>query len=186
MSSRLDDIVSLIAARYNDTAVSFEAGKVKLNKNAQQRKIILVRQDGQLRFSAAPDRARFSTPVAGVGETTKQPFERFETVEATLRAEDEDDLDQMFDRFVNSVFECFGPAAFENVNEYAWFQGDSSTGGDWARRNPAIKLTFRVRLRSVAQPGPFAVLAEADATLALANSAGATGPTADDVRIITP
>ncbi len=183
--SRLDDLVTALAARYADSTVSFEAGKLVLNKNAQRRKIILVRAEGQLRFSAAPDRARFSTPVADAGTTTKQPFERFELLEATLRAEDEDDLDQMFDRFVNSVFEVFGPAAFEDVNPYSWFQGDSSAGGDWARRNPAIKIHFRVRLRSIAQPGPFAVLGTADGTLVLTDSEGATGATGDFVHIIT-
>lgn len=184
--SRLDDIVTLIADRYADATVSFEAGKVVLNKHAQRRKVILVRQEGQLRFSSSPDRARFSAPVSGAGTHTKQPFERFELLEVTLRAEDEAELDLMFDRFVNTVFECFGPAAFEDVNDYVWFQGDSSTGGDWARRNPAIKFRFRVRLRSIAQPGPFAVLAEADATLMLKDAEGATGPTADFVEIVTP
>jgi hypothetical protein len=183
--SRLDDIVTLLAAQYADATVSFEAGKLVLNRNAQQRKIVLVRQEGQLRPSAAPGRAPFSVPVAGAGTTTKQPFERFELLECTLRAEDEDELDQMFDRFVNTVFEVFGPAAFEDVNEYEWFQGDSSAGGDWARRNPAIKLYFRVRLRSIAQPGPFAVLGTADGTMVLTDPEGVTGPTGDFVTIQT-
>jgi hypothetical protein len=181
--SRLDDIVTSLATRYADPTVSFEAGKLKLNTNAQQRKIILVRQEGQLKFSAAPGRAPFSVPVAGVGTTTKQPFERFELLEATLRAEDEDELDQIFDRFVNTVFEVFGPNAFEDVNDYAWFQGDSSAGGDWARRNPAIKLHFRVRLRSIAQPGPFAVVSGVTGAAVLTDPEGVTGPTGDFVPL---
>jgi hypothetical protein len=181
--SRLDDIVTALATRYADATVSFEAGKLVLNKHAQRRKVILVRQEGQLKFSAAPDRAPFSVPVAGVGTTTKQPFERFEMLEATLRAEDEDELDQIFDRFVNTVFEVFGPNAFEDVNEYSWFQADSSAGGDWARRNPAIKLQFRVRLRSIAQPGPFAVVAGVTGSAVLTDPEGATGPTADFVAL---
>jgi hypothetical protein len=169
--SRLDDIVTALATRYADATVSFEAGKLVLNKHAQRRKVILVRQEGQLKFSAAPDRA------------PKQPFERFEMLEATLRAEDEDELDQIFDRFVNTVFEVFGPNAFEDVNEYSWFQADSSAGGDWARRNPAIKLQFRVRLRSIAQPGPFAVVAGVTGSAVLTDPEGATGPTADFVAL---
>lgn len=184
--SRLDDIVTLIEARYADPTVSFEAGKLVLNKNAQKRKVILVRQEGTLKFSSAPGRAPFSVPVSGVGTTTKQPFERFELLQATLRAEDEDELDVIFDRFVNSVFEVFGPNAFEDVNHYSWFQADSTAGGDWARRNPAIKLEFRVRLRSIAQPGPFAVLADAGATAILTDPEGATGPTGDFVPVQTP
>jgi hypothetical protein len=177
--------VTALAARYADATVSFEAGKLVLNKNAQQRKIILVRQEGQLKFSSAPGRAAFGTPLAGAGTVTKQPFERFELIEATLRAEDEDELDLMFDRFVNTVFEVFGPNAFEDVSDYAWFQADSTSGGDWARRNPAIKLYFRVRLRSIAQPGPFAVLGTADSTVILKASDGTTGPTGEFVNIIT-
>ena len=184
--SQLDEILTTVAARYADATDSFEAGKNVLNKNAQQRKIILVRQEGQLKFSAAPGRVAFGTPLSGAGTVTKQPFERFELIEATLRAEDEDALDLMFDRFVNTVFEVFGPNAFEDVNEYQWFQGDSTTGGDWSRRNPAITLYFRVRLKSRSQPGPYAVVGSADATLVLKDSEGATGPTADFVPITTP
>lgn len=184
--SQLDEILTTVAARYADSTVSFEAGKVVLNKNALQRKIILVRQSGDLRFSNAPGRRQFGIPLSGAGTTTQQKFERFEQIEATLRAEDEDALDLMFDRFVNAVFDVFGPNAFENVNPYEWFQGDSTTGGDWARRNPSIKLYFRVRLRSVPQlPAPYAVLGTADATLNLTDAEGATGPTADNVNIVT-
>ena len=183
--SRLDDTVTAIAAQYADATVSFEAGKFVLNKNAQQRKIVFVRQAGDLKFSSAPGRHAFGTPVAGVGTKTVQRFERFELLEVTLRAADEDDLDAMFDRFVNSVFEVFGPNAFENTNQYEWFQGDSTAGGDWSRRNPAITLYFRVRLKSRSQPGPYAVVGSADATLALKDSEGATGATADFVNIDT-
>ena len=183
--SRLDDTLTAIAAQYADATVSFEAGKLILNKNAQQRKIILTRQSGDLKFSSAPGKRAFGTPVSGAGTTTIQRFERFELIECTLRAEDEDALDAMFDRFVNAVFEVFGPNAFENTNQYEWFQGDSTNGGDWARRNPAIKLYIRVRLKSRSQPGPYAVLGSADATLILKDSEGATGATADFVNIDT-
>jgi hypothetical protein len=183
--SRLDDILTLIEARYADPSVSFECGKLVLNKHAQRRKVILVRQEGTLTFSSAPGRAPFSVPVDGVGTTTKQRFERFELLEATIRAEDESELDIIFDRLVNAIFEVFGPNAFENTNQYEWFQGDSTNGGDWARRNPAIKLYIRVRLKSRSQPGPYAVLATADATLILKDSEGATGPTGEFVNIDT-
>lgn len=184
--SQLDEILTTVAARYADATVSFEAGKNVLNKNSQQRKIILARASGDLRFSSAPGRRVFGTPTAGAGSTTQQRFERFEQIEATLRAEDEDALDAMFDRFVNAVFDVFGPNAFENVNPYEWFQGDSTAGGDWARRNPAIKLYFRVRLRSVPQiPAPYVVLGSAEATLLLKDAEGATGPTADNITITT-
>lgn len=181
--SQLDEVVTAIAARYADATVSFEAGKVVLNAHNQRRKIILVRQSGDLLFSAAPGRRVFGAPTAGAGTTTTQRFERFELIECTLRAEDEDALDLMFDRFVNAVFEVFGPNAFENVNQYQWFQGDSSNGGDWVRRSPAIKLYIRVRLRSRSQPGPYAVLAAAGGTAAMTDPEGGTGLTGDNVPV---
>lgn len=183
--SHLDDILTAVAAQYNDGTVSFQAGRNVLNAHAQRRKIILARPSGDLRFSSAPGRRAFGTPMGGAGTTTDQRFERFELIEATLRAEDEDALDAMLDRFVNAVFEVFGPNAFEDVTPYEWFQGDSTAGGDWARRNPGIKLPFRVRLRSIPQPTPYAVLGSADATLILKDSEGATGATADFINIQT-
>jgi hypothetical protein len=184
--SHLEDIVTDVAARYADSTVSFEAGKLVLNKHAQKRKIILVRESGDARFSKAPNKVAFGVPVGGAGTVTQQRFERFERIECTLRAEDEDALDAMFDRFINTVFEVFGPNAFEESNAYQWFQGDSTNGGDWARRNPAIKLYINVRLKSRSQPGPYAVLGSAEATLILKDSEGATGATADFVTIVTP
>ena len=186
--SRLDDILTLIAAQYADATVSFEAGKLVLNKNAQQRKIILTRQAGRLQFSNARGKTAFGTPVSSVGTFTRQRFERSELLECTLRAEDETALDAMFDRFVNSVFEVFGPSAFEDVSDYAWFQGDSTAGGDWARRNPAIKLFIRVKLASRSQPGTFAVVESVSATADFVPSGatGPTGPTTDYVPLQTP
>lgn len=184
--SRLDDILTAIATRYADNTVSFEAGKLVLNKNGQQRKIILTRQSGRLGFSNARGKHAFGVPVSGAGTLTRQRFERVELLECTLRAEDEAALDTMFDRFVNAVFEEFGPSALEDVSDYEWFQGDSTAGGDWARRNPAIKLYIRVKLASRSQPSPFAVLGSATGTVILTDSAGATGATGDFVTIETP
>lgn len=181
--SQLDEALTAIADRYNDATVSFEAGKLVLNKNAQRRKIILVRQRGDLRFSSARGRAAFGAPTSGAGTFTTQRFERFELVECTLRAEDEDALDAMFDRFVNAVFEVFGPNAFEDSNAYEWFQGDSNAGGDWVRRSPAIKLYIRVRLRARSQSGPYAVVGSVDGTAIPFDAEGATGPTGDWVPV---
>jgi hypothetical protein len=178
--SRLDEIVTQISDQYGDASVSFEAGKLVLNKHAQQRKIIMVRSSGDLRFSAAPGRRQYGVPVGGAGSVTDQRFERFELIECTLRAEDEAALDAMLDRFVNAVFEVAGPNAFENVNPYEWHQGDSSAGGDWIKRNPAIKLYIRLRLKSRAQPRPYAVVAAAETDVEQA------GAPADGVEITTP
>lgn len=160
--SRIDDLVTAIAARYNDSTVSFEAGKLRLNEHAQQRKVIFVRQNGSLQFSTAPGRRPFGTPVSGAGTFTQQRFTREEQLEVTLRAADEEDLDDMFDRFVNTVFEVCGPNAFENANQYEWFKEDSKNGGSWETRNPAIKLYFNARLASRSQTSPYAVVASTD------------------------
>lgn len=184
--SRMDDILTAIANRYADPTVKFECGKLKLNEHQQQRVVILVRQEGLLTFSDAPNRARYGTPVSSVGAYTVQRFDREELIEATLRAQDESALDDMFDRFVNAVFEQFGPNAFEDVNKYGWFADDSKNSGQYGgSRNPAIKLYFRVRLNSRSQPGTYAVIGTADADAILLDPEGATGATGEFVTIIT-
>jgi hypothetical protein len=159
--SHLEDIIEDLEAQYADATVAFEGGKLKKSLHAQQRQIILVRSEGKLKFSKAPGRAAFGVAIDGAGTMTNQRFERTEVLQATLRAANQDDLDDMFDRFVNTVFEVYGPNAFEDVNDYEWFQGDSAAGGDWVRRNPSITLTFSIRLKSRSVPVPFAVVGTA-------------------------
>ncbi len=163
--SRIDELVTAIAGKYDDTTVVFKAGKTQINAYNKQRSILMVRQSGVLRFVAAPAAYAFGTPVGGAGTLTRQRFEREELFEVTLRAEDEDRLDAMFDRFVNAVFEIAGPNAFETHNAYQWYGEDSKHGGDWNRRNPSIKLLLAFRLKSRSQTLPFAVLATTEATV---------------------
>jgi hypothetical protein len=181
--SHLEDLIASVETRYADPTVEFEGGKNAKNLHAQQRRIVITRTDGILRMSSAPGRAQQGIPITGVGTQTVQRFERFETFEAKLTAASQDDLDDMFDRLVNTIFEVCGPNAFEAQNPYEWFQGDSKAGGDWQRRNPGLTLRFRVRLRSRATPAPFAVLAIANADGLLKDVTGATGPTADFIPI---
>jgi hypothetical protein len=186
--SHLEDFITDIETAYADATVDFEGGKNAKNLHAQQRRIVIVRAEGTLKFSKARGRTDFGVAVAGVGSVTQQRFERSEVLEATLTAATQDDLDDMFDRFVNTVFETAGPNAFEDESPYEWFQGDSKAGGDWVRRNPAIVIRFRVRLRSRSVPGPFAVLAVAGATADFVPSGatGPTGPTGDFTEVVQP
>ena len=142
--SRIDDIVTAIDTRMDDSTVEHVAGKLKINEHAQQRRIIYQRTSGSLGFSAAPGRK--SAVVSGSG--TKQVFTREETLLITLSAENEANLDVLFDRFINAVFEEFGPNAFEDENPYSWHGDDSAAAGQWLSRNPRITLTLTVRLRS--------------------------------------
>lgn len=174
--SHLEDFIATVEAAYGDPTVEFEGGKNAKKLHAQQRRIVIVRTDGTLKFSKAPGRVQFGIPLSGAGEVTKQIFERSEVLEATLTAASQDDLDDMFDRFVDTVARTGLPNVFEDETEYQWFQQDSKAGGDWVRRNPGITIRFRVRLKSRPVPGPFAVLAGATATLDFVPS-GATGPT---------
>jgi hypothetical protein len=186
--SHLEDFIAAVETAYNDPTVEFEGGKNAKKLHAQQRRIVIVRTNGTLKFSRAPGRVQFGIPLSGAGEVTKQIFERSEVLEATLTAADQDDLDDMLDRFVDTVARTGLPNVFEDETEYEWFQKDSKAGGDWVRRNPAIVIRFRVRLKSRPVPGPFAVLAGATATLDFVPS-GATGPTGatgDFVTVQTP
>jgi hypothetical protein len=186
--SHLEDFVDLVETAYADPTVAFEGGKNAKNLHAQQRRIVIVRTQGTLKFSKAPGKVQFGIPLSGAGTVTKQIFERFEVLEATLTAANQDDLDDMFDRFVDTVARTGLPNVFEDESEYEWFQGDSKAGGDWVRRNPSIVIRFRVRLKSRPVPGPFAVLAGATATLDFVPSGatGPTGPTGDFVTVQTP
>jgi hypothetical protein len=181
--SHLEDFVTAIEARYADPTVEFVGGKNAKHLHAQQRRIVITRAAGVLKQSTAPGRAQQGIPLLGVGTQTVQRFDRSETFEAKITAANQGDLDDMFDRLVNTIFEVCGPNALAGDNPYEWFQGDSKEGGDWVRRNPGITLQFRVNLRSRATPAPFAVLAIADADGLLKDVHGATGPTAEFVPI---
>ena len=186
--SVLEDFITTVEAAYADPTVEFEGGKNAKNLHAQQRRIVIVRTNGILKFSKAPGRVQYGIPLSGVGEVAKQVFERAEVLEATLTAASQDDLDDMFDRFVDTVARTGLPNVFEDETEYEWFQSDSKAGGDWVRRNPAIVIRFRVRLKSRPVPGPFVVLAGATATLDFVPSGatGPTGPTGDFATVQTP
>jgi|SRR5690606_34052744 len=186
--SHLEDFVDLIETAYADPTVEFVGGKNARKEHAQQRRIVIVRTQGTLKFSKAPGRVQFGTPLAGVGGVTRQVFERSEVLEATLTAASQDDLDAMFDRFVDTVARTGLPNVFDEETDYEWFQSDSKAGGDWVRRNPAIVIRFRVRLKSRPVPGPFAVLAGATGTLDFVPSGatGPTGPTGDFVTVESP
>lgn len=184
--SHLEDFITAIEARYADPTVEFEGGKNAKNLHAQQRRVVITRSHGTLRQSTAPGRAQPGIPLSGVGTQAVQRFDRSEVFEAKITAANQDDLDAIFDRLVNTIFEVCGPNALAGDNDYEWFQGDSKAGGDWQRRNPGITLQFRVNLRSRGVPQPFAVVDATDATGILLDVAGATGPTGDFVPIDNP
>lgn len=164
--SQLNDLVAAVAAAVGDGTVAFEAGKLRINEHSQQRKAIFVRDSGNLKFSSAPARQNFSTPVSGVGTTEYIRFSRSESVMVVLRAETEDALDLLFDVIVNAIFDVGGPNVFENENPYEWAGADSQSAGQRIARNPEIKFMFRMRLSSHPKAKPYAVVANAQATLA--------------------
>lgn len=168
MTNALDAFAALVQARFSDTETAvIVTGGVQRQAHQAQRTILLTRQLGQLRFSSAPNRMPFGTPVSGAGTYVQQRFQREEMIEATLRAATETDLDSLFDEFVNAVFEVAGPNAFDELTEYRWFGEDSVSGNEWVRRNPALKVYFRVRLASFSLPGPYAVVGTAGASVSL-------------------
>lgn len=163
--SDLDDLVSDVAARVGDVTVAFEAGKLRINEHAQRRKAIFVRESGVLKFSTAPNRQLYSTPVSGAGTTEFVRFQRSELVSVTLRAEDEDALDILFDAVVNAIFDVGGPNVFETENPYDWAGKDSQSAGQRIARNPEITFMFRMRLASHPKSKPYAVIANSQATV---------------------
>lgn len=163
--SQLDELVAAVAARVADATVQFEAGKVKINEHAQRRKVIFVRTNGSLKFSSAPGRQPFGIPVGGQGTTELRRFTRWETVAVTMRAEDEDALDALFDAVVNAIFDVGGPNVFENDNPYDWAGKDSQTAGQRIARNPELTFYFKMQLASHPKLKPYAVIENAQATI---------------------
>lgn len=163
--SELDNLVADVAARVGDGTVAFEAGKLRINEHSQRRKAIFVREAGVLKFSTAPARQIYSTPFANAGTTEFVHFTRSELVSVTLRAEDEDALDALFDAVVNAIFDVGGPNVFENENAYDWAGKDSQAAGQRIARNPEITFMFRMRLSSHPKSKPYAVVVNAQAAV---------------------
>lgn len=175
--SRIDDLVTEIATEFNDATVEFVGGSVQRGRHSQQRRIIFARMRGQLRFISAPGARPETTPVANQGTLTQQRFERLETLKITLRAEDETELDTLFDRFVNVVFELYGPNAFEEANNYQWYNEDSKSSGTYSTRNPSIDLLLPFSFASRSDPKPYFELVSTTADLGIPDETKPDAPT---------
>jgi len=165
--SQLDELVTDVAARVADASVEYKAGKLHLNRHAQLRRAVFVRSAGALKHSAAPGRQVYGVPVSGAGTTQFQRFTREELVTLTLRAEDEEALDALFDTIVNAIFEIGGPNVYEDANDYEWAGDDSTNAGKHVSRVPELVFRFRMRLSCQPRALPYAVLAQIDATVTM-------------------
>lgn len=177
--SQVDELVTAVAAQVADASVSFVCGKLRINEHAQQRTVIFVRATGVLKFSAAPGRQVATVPVSGAGTTQLQRFAREELIETTVRAEDEDELDELFDAVANAIFDLGGPNVFAAENTYEWIGRDSQRAGKVLSRNPELKFYFKIRLTSHPKPKPYAILAAATGTLT-------EGPPGQPVTVVQP
>lgn len=144
--SHVDDICADIKAKFSDATVSFEVGENAQARHGQRRRIIFVRADGVVRPSSAPARA-VATPGAP-GSLTRRVFDRRERIAVELRAESDDALDIMFDRFLKAAFDLYGPNILQDENPYQWAGGDSTSGGSNTARQPAILFDLWIRLQS--------------------------------------
>ncbi len=146
--SAVDDVKTAIKARFADATVDFEVGENKLNQHGQRRRIIFARVRGVLRFSTGPQRVVDVAGAPGTHRTLR--FQREEMLMVELRAESDDALDIMFDRFVECVFDEYGPNALLADNSYEWGGGDSTSGGSNTSRVPSIQFPLWVRLNNQA------------------------------------
>lgn len=144
--SHVDDIAADIEAIFADATVSFEVGANQSNRHGQRRRIIFSRGRGVLRFASGPGRVMYT--AGAPGNQTHEVFCREEIISVELRAESDDALDIMFDRFVKAAWLAFGPNFLVDDNPYDWAGADSSAGGSNTSRVPAIHLDIAVRLRS--------------------------------------
>jgi len=193
MASRLDQLTSELAAifilRGGSSDVLWDAGGLARGEHGPRSRVILTRQRGSLLAAPGPDRAILGTPLPG-GEApaSTQVFTREETIEFDLRAPDEEALDALFDRVIDTVWTYAGPNAFEGLRgdgtEYAWVNEDSGNADRWTSRSPAIRIFLRFRLRALPQPDALAVDVEQIDTTAGYTGTGATAP--DAVEFSTP
>lgn len=165
MSTKLQDLVTAVAARVADPTIQYAVGGLELNRNAKQRRAVFVRTNGTLRPSTAPKRQVSGIPVGGVGETQFVRFQRDEQIMLQLSAESEEALDAVFDLVVNALFDVGAPNVLENENLYDWAGDDSKNAKAHNARNPSMRFTFRMRVPSYPLADAYAVLARADATL---------------------
>lgn len=134
-------IVDAVEADMADSTVLFLTGKQREKQNAAKRRIIFIRERGQLSPSTAPK---------GVNQATKAKviFQRAETFRIVLHAETEHVLDQLFDNLVHSVWNKFAPNVFEDTSDYTWNNEDAENAGSHMARNPSITLLLTFRLMS--------------------------------------
>lgn len=166
MASQLAQLVTAVAARVNDPSILFETGKLQINRATQRRKAIFVRPGGTFKPSTAPKRAPLGIPVGGVGTTEYQRFTRYEQVELTLSAEDEDKLDLLLDSVVNAIFDVGGPNVLvEDEQPYVFAGQDSENAGSHVARNPNLKFFFKIKVASHPHTQPFVVVTTANSTV---------------------
>jgi hypothetical protein len=144
--SHVDDIAEAIRVKFADVTVSFEVGENQTVRHGQRRRIIFVRANGIVKHSSAP--LRNVATIGAPGNLQRQVFERFERLSVELRAETDEALDIMFDRFLKAAFDLFGPNILRDENPYDWAGGDSSAGGSNTARQPSIVFDLWIRLKS--------------------------------------
>lgn len=138
--SIVEEIMTRLEARMADPSVLFLGGKRRLAQNARKRRITFVRSSGMLSLIGQPD----GVTVTSSGKT-KKLFRRAERFLVTLRADDEEELDELFDRCMCATWEEFAPNVFVQPSEYEWANGDSQDGGSHMASSPSltVAVTFR-------------------------------------------
>lgn len=140
--SSFDTFVDTIETTMGDATVKFFKGTTGKERGMrdQQRRVVIERASGSVHMSSHPVKPN-------VKNVTKHArFQRNELLRVSLYAEDEDLLDQLFDNFINAVFDCCGPNAFDAENGYEW-GGEDSKGGANVVRQPMIAFMLPVRLK---------------------------------------
>lgn len=172
--SAVDDIKTALEARFDDATVDFSVGANTTNQHGRRRRIIFTRVRGVLRHSTSPQRVLDVPGAPGTHRTLR--FQREEMLLVELRAENDTALDVMFDRFVECVFDEYGPNALLTDNGYEWVGGDSTHGGSNTSRVPAIQFQLWVRLLNQGNfPMPL-VAADHEGTVTMLGQSQAVNP----------
>jgi hypothetical protein len=132
------------------TGVQVAGGKRRLSENGPKRRVILVHKRGVIEFSSAPNRVEEGIPVGPTAPLADANYEltaiqrRVAEIEVTVRAADEDAVEDLSDQVLGHLFRICGANAFADSTPYEWNEGDGE-GGAYLNRVPEQRFTVRVR-----------------------------------------
>jgi hypothetical protein len=132
MATKLQQHIDAIHAQLADASVLSQFGRVKLQENTQQRRVVWVRTQSQVE----PPKS-VGGRLDGAGNRLRQVYRRAEGVYAYVFAEDETTTELLLDGLLAAIHLTCGPNAMPG--SYEW-EMEAPGRADIALRQPKIRL----------------------------------------------